>query len=59
MLKFTKMQGLGNDYIYFDAIHQDVPTDPSFISSISDRHKGIGSDGMIFITESRFSNAYV
>lgn len=52
MLKFTKMQGIGNDYIYFDGIHQDIPTDPDFISYISDRHYGIGSDGMIVILPS-------
>lgn len=52
MLKFTKMQALGNDYIYIDGIHQDVPMDPSFIQRISDRHQGIGSDGMIVILPS-------
>lgn len=52
MLKFTKMEGIGNDYIYFDGIHQDVPMDPAFISRISDRHFGIGSDGMIVILPS-------
>lgn len=53
MLKFTKMEGIGNDYIYLDGIHQDVPTDPLFISRISDRHLGIGSDGMIVILPSQ------
>ena len=52
MLKFTKMEGLGNDYIYIDGIHQDVCMDPEFISRISDRHFGIGSDGMIVILKS-------
>lgn len=53
MLKFTKMQGIGNDYVYFDGIHQDIPMDPHFISTISDRHYGIGSDGMIVILPSQ------
>lgn len=53
MLKFTKMEGIGNDYIYFDGIHQQVPTHPKFISKISDRHFGIGSDGVIIILESK------
>lgn len=52
MLKFTKMEGIGNDYIYIDGIHQDVPMNPHFITKISDRHFGIGSDGVIVIQES-------
>lgn len=53
MLKFTKMEGIGNDYIYFDGIHQNVPMNSTFIQRISDRHCGIGSDGMIVILESK------
>lgn len=52
MLKFTKMEGIGNDYIYFDGIHQNIPINEAFIKHISDRHFGIGSDGMIVILES-------
>lgn len=52
MLKFIKMEGIGNDYIYFDGINQNIPTDKEFIMNISDRHKGIGSDGMIVILKS-------
>lgn len=52
MLKFTKMEGIGNDYIYFDGIHQTIPMHKQFISKISDRHFGIGSDGMIVILPS-------
>lgn len=52
MLKFTKMEGIGNDYIYFDGIHQTIPMHEQFISKISDRHFGIGSDGMIVILPS-------
>lgn len=52
MLKFTKMEGIGNDYIYFDGINQNVPMNKKFISKISDRHFGIGSDGMIVILSS-------
>lgn len=52
MLRFTKMEGIGNDYIYMDGIHQDVPMNPEFIKNISDRHFGIGSDGLIVILES-------
>lgn len=53
MLKFTKMEGIGNDYIYFDGINQDIPMNKTFISKISDRHFGIGSDGMIVILPSQ------
>lgn len=52
MLRFTKMEGIGNDYIYFDGIHQNIPMTKEFIQNISDRHKGIGSDGMIVILKS-------
>ena len=49
-MKFTKMQGLGNDYLYF---HEEVPADVSKLSILlSDRHYGAGSDGLIYITES-------
>lgn len=52
MLQFVKMEGIGNDYIYMDGIHQRVPLDASFIQKISDRHFGIGSDGLIVILDS-------
>lgn len=52
MIKFTKMEGLGNDYIYFDGIHQNIPLNAHFISKVSDRHFGIGSDGIIVILKS-------
>lgn len=51
-LHFTKMEGIGNDYIYIDGIHQQVPLDKAFIQKISDRHFGIGGDGLIVILES-------
>lgn len=51
-LHFTKMEGLGNDYIYFDGINQKIPMDKDFITKLSDRHFGIGSDGMIVILPS-------
>lgn len=52
MLKFTKMEGIGNDYIYFDGINQNVPLNIEFIQKISNRNYGIGSDGMIVILNS-------
>lgn len=51
-LSFTKMEGIGNDYVYFDGINQKVPTNKKFIKKISDRHFGIGGDGMIVILKS-------
>lgn len=51
-LHFTKMEGIGNDYIYFDGISQKIPMDKEFITKISDRHFGIGSDGMIVVLPS-------
>lgn len=52
MLKFTKMQGLGNDYVYMDAIHQKIENESSLAQFVSDRNFGIGSDGLILICKS-------
>lgn len=53
-MKFTKMQGCGNDYIYINgAVERIVQEDkPEFVRKISDRHFGIGGDGAIFINPS-------
>lgn len=51
-MKFTKMQGIGNDYIYINCFEEKVD-DPSALSiRLSDRHFGIGSDGLILIEPS-------
>lgn len=52
MLKFTKMQGLGNDYVYMDAIHQKIGNASTLAKAVSNRHWGIGSDGLILIDKS-------
>lgn len=52
MLKFTKMHGLGNDYVYMDAINQNIENRNEFAKFVSDRHFGIGSDGLILICPS-------
>ena len=52
MLKFTKMHGLGNDYVYMDAINQDIKDRNELAKFVSDRHFGIGSDGLILIDKS-------
>jgi diaminopimelate epimerase len=52
-MRFTKMHGLGNDYVYVDCTRQSPPRDPAGLSRrISDRHFGIGSDGLILICPS-------
>lgn len=56
MLKFTKMHGLGNDYVYMDAINQDVKNRSELAKYVSDRHFGIGSDGLILICESKVAD---
>ena len=52
MLKFTKMHGLGNDYVYMDAISQKIENRSELAKFVSDRHFGIGSDGLILICKS-------
>lgn len=52
MIKFTKMHGLGNDYVYIDAINQNIENESSLAKFISNRHLGIGSDGLILICKS-------
>lgn len=48
-MKFTKMHGIGNDYLYFNCFEEPV-TDPAALSiRLSDRHFGVGSDGIILI----------
>ena len=52
-MKFTKMHGLGNDYVYVDATKEKIPDNISEIAKfISDRHFGVGSDGLILICPS-------
>ncbi|HZU36356.1 MAG TPA: diaminopimelate epimerase [Gemmataceae bacterium] len=52
-MRFTKMHGCGNDYIYIDCFAQPMPHDPAGLSrSMSDRHFGVGSDGLILICPS-------
>ena len=51
-MKFTKMNGLGNDYIYVNCLKESV-SDPSGLAvKLSDRHFGIGADGLILIKPS-------
>lgn len=55
-MKFTKMHGLGNDYIYVNCFEEKI-ADPSGVSRfISDRHFGIGSDGLVMIMSSEIAD---
>jgi diaminopimelate epimerase len=57
-MRFTKMQGAGNDYIYLDCFHGAMPHDPPGLSrAISDRHLGVGADGLILICPSDKADA--
>ena len=48
-IRFTKMHGCGNDYIYINMMEQQVPNPQEAAIRWSDRHKGIGSDGLVLI----------
>lgn len=57
-MKFTKMHGAGNDYVYVDCFAETVPRDlPRLAMAVSDRHKGIGADGLILICPSETADA--
>jgi diaminopimelate epimerase len=57
-LRFWKLQGCGNDYIYLDCFRGPTPSDPAALSrKISDRHFGVGSDGLILICPSERADA--
>ena len=56
MIKFTKMHGLGNDYVYIDAINQKIENESSLAKFVSNRHFGIGSDGLILICKSEVAD---
>lgn len=51
-MKFTKMQGLGNDYVYVNCLKEKIADPPELARKISDRHFGVGSDGLIMINPS-------
>ena len=51
-MKFTKMHGAGNDYIYINCFEETVKNPEKLAIKVSDRHFGIGSDGLILISPS-------
>jgi len=52
ILRFTKMHGIGNDYVYVDCFTQDVADPSAMAQRVSPRHTGVGSDGLILIRPS-------
>jgi diaminopimelate epimerase len=57
-MRFTKMQGAGNDYIYVDCVRQPAPKNLAALAkAISDRHFGVGGDGLILIGPSERADA--
>jgi diaminopimelate epimerase len=52
-LRFTKMQGLGNDFVVFDAIRQSLELDSQQIRALADRHFGIGCDQVLLVERPR------
>ena len=56
MIKFTKMHGLGNDYVYIDTINQKIEKEEKLAKFVSNRNFGIGSDGLILICKSNIAD---
>ena len=54
-MKFTKMQGCGNDYVYINGFTEKIESEkkPELVRRLSDRHFGVGSDGVIFINPAK------
>lgn len=55
-MKFTKMEGLGNDYVYVNCFEETVEDPKNVAIKVSDRHFGIGSDGLILIKPSKVAD---
>lgn len=52
-MRFTKMHGLGNDYVYVNCFEEDIADPAALARAVSDRHRGIGGDGLILIGPSQ------
>ncbi|MBQ8428213.1 MAG: diaminopimelate epimerase [Clostridia bacterium] len=55
--KFYKMHGIGNDYIYFDCLQEELENPEELSIRLSDRHTGIGGDGIVMICKSEVADA--
>lgn len=58
-MRFTKMEGLGNDYVYVNCFEETVRDPSSLAIKVSDRHFGIGSDGLILIKPSKVADCFM
>ena len=58
-MKFVKMHGAGNDYVYVDCTNQELKDASKISEYVSDRHFGIGSDGLILIKKSDKADFYM
>ncbi len=57
-MRFTKMHGAGNDYVYVNCFEEPTPDDPAELARrVADRHFGVGADGLILICPSRLVDA--
>jgi diaminopimelate epimerase len=57
-MRFTKMHGIGNDYVYLDCVRNPMPADPAALSrAVSPRNFGIGADGLILVCPSERADA--
>jgi diaminopimelate epimerase len=57
-MRFTKMHGIGNDYVYVNLFQETMPEEPANLAvKISDRHRGVGGDGLILICPSTVADA--
>ncbi len=55
-MKFTKMHGCGNDYVYINCLEQTIENPEELAIKVSDRHFGVGSDGLILIKPSKVAD---
>lgn len=55
-MEFTKMHGLGNDYIYFNCINEEIKEPNKLSIKLSDRHFSIGADGIVLIMKSKVAD---
>lgn len=58
-MNFTKMHGIGNDYVYVDCTKRELKKPEEIARFVSDRHFGIGSDGLILIKRSEVADFYM
>ena len=55
-MRFTKMHGLGNDYVYVNAMEEQIGDPHALARAVSDRHCGVGGDGLVLIASSRVAD---